>query len=421
MSDATGAIAHGVAPRAPPPGAADVLTLTVGNQTLTGWQRISVTRPLAAIPASFSIELTEKYPNAADTPVQAGQPCTVKIGADLVLTGYVDRYTSSVSAAQHTIRVEGRSMSEDLVDCSAIVENTSAGSTPTQGLQILNGDAISIAKKLAKPYGVEVRTNFTGKLNPVPQFNINLGETVWEIIDRVTRYSKLIAYDLPDGAIMLSEVGKESMASGFKVGANVEAADVMFSMDQRYSEYEGHMISMMALGTEAGVNMPGVGEIVRDDEVAALKRKDGSPRFRKLFVISEQTDMGRPIAGERAAWEMNRRKGQSYNFSVTCDAWRDGAGKLWSPNYLAPIDAEALKLKHRDWLIGTVTYLRDEGGQHAHLSLWPKEAFSVEPTTLNYLVTQEGVNANNPTKPNADAKPPPAPGHVLLRPDQLDL
>ena len=28
------------------------------------------------------------------------------------------------------------------------------------------------------------------------------------------------------------------MASVNKVGANVEAADVMFSMDQRYSEYE---------------------------------------------------------------------------------------------------------------------------------------------------------------------------------------
>lgn len=422
MSDATGAIAHGVAPRAPPPGSTDVLTLTVGNQTLTGWQRISVTRPLAAIPASFSIELTEKYPNAADTPVQAGQPCTVKIGADLVLTGYVDRYTSSVSAAQHTIRIEGRSMSEDLVDCSAIVENTSAGSTPTQGLQILNGDAISIAKRLAKPYGVEIKTNVTEPPRTIPQLNINLGETVWEIIDRVTRYSELIPYDMPDGSIMFSKVGTESMASGFQIGANVEAADVMFSMDQRYSEYEGHRIAMMALGTDAGINSPGVGEIIKDDEVAALRRRDGSPRFRKLYVISEQVDMGMSLAGKRAAWEKNRRWGQSYNFTVTCDAWRDGAGKLWSPNYLAPIIAPQLKLDRRDWLIGTVTYTRDEGGQHAHLSLWPKEAFSVEPTTPNYLVTQQDVNNANPTKPNADGKPAPAtPGHVLLRPDQLEL
>ena len=397
MNDASGAIAHGVTTHGPPPGSTDVLTLTVGNVSVTGWQRVSVTRPLAAIPSSFSIEVTEKYPNAADLDLKPGQPCTVTIGSDLVLTGYVDRYTSAISASQHTIRVEGRSKSEDLVDCSALVAGTSAGSESKDGLQVVNGDVLSIAQRLAKPYGVTIQTNVQGPFQAIPQFNINLGETVWEIIDRITRYSELIAYDMPDGSVMLSEVGKQSMASGFRIGDNVETADVMFSMDQRYSEYEGHLISTMALGTDAGVNTPGVGEIVRDDEV---------PRFPKLYVISEQFVMGQPLAGKRAIWEKNRRWGQSFNFTVTCDAWRDAAGKLWSPNYLAAIDAAALKLKHRDWLIGTVTYLRDEGGQHARLSLWPPEAFSIEPTSPNMLVTQDDVNNANPTKPNAGATPP---------------
>jgi prophage tail gpP-like protein len=404
VSDVSGATAHGVAPRGPPPGAADVLTLTVGNQQLTGWQRVSVTRPLAAIPASFSIEVTEKYPNAADIDLKAGQPCTVKIGADLVLTGYVDRYVSSISPAQHTIRVEGRSKSEDLVDCSAVVQNTSAGSAPVEGLQILNGDALAIARKLAAPYNVEIQTTFTGTLPVLPQLNIMLGETVWEIIDRVTRYSELIPYDMPDGSLMFATLGTDAMASGFTIGQNVEAADVMFSMDQRYSEYEGHVMSMMALGTDAGVNSPGVGEIVKDEEV---------PRFRKLYVVSEQTVMGMPLAAKRAAWEKNRRWGQSFNFTVTTDSWRDAAGKLWEPNKLASINASQLKLRDEYWLIGTVTYLRDENGQHAHLSLWPREAFSVEPTTPNYLVTQDDVNKNNPTKPDAD-KTTPAPGKVEI-------
>ena len=134
----------------------------------------------------------------------------------------------------------------------------------------------------------------------------------------------------------------------------------MFSMDQRYQEYEGHMISTMALGTDAGVNMPGVGEIIRDDEV---------PRFRKLYVISEQFVNGRSLAGDRAKWEKNRRWSQSFNFTVTCDAWRDAKGKLWAPNMLAPITAPQLKLDQRNWLIGTVTYIRDENGQHAAWSL----------------------------------------------------
>jgi prophage tail gpP-like protein len=414
MSDAIGAIAHGVAPR-PPPGSSDVLSLTVGNQTVTGWQRVSVTRPLAAIPASFSIEVTERYPSAADIDLKPGHPCTVKIGSDLVLTGYVDRYASSISAAQHTIRVEGRSMSADLVDCSALVAGTSAGSASTPGLQVLNGSTLDIVRKLAAPYGVTVQST-AGDGIQVPQFNINLGETVWEIVDRITRYSEMVAYDMPDGSIMLAKVGTTPMASGFKVGVNVEAADVMFSTDQRYSEYEGHLMSMMALGTDGGVNSPGVGEIIRDDEMTALRRPDGSPRFRKLYIISEQFVMGQPLAGKRAIWEKNRRYGQSFNFTVTCDAWRDTAGKLWSPNYLAPIDAEALKLKHRDWLIGTVTYLRDESGQHARLSLWPPEAFSVEPTSPNVLVTQDDVNRNNATKPN-----PPAPQHKMLTEEEISL
>lgn len=378
---------------APPPGASDVLTLIVGNRSLTGWQRVQVTRPLAAIPASFSIELTERYPNAVDTPVQAGDPCTVTIGSDLVLTGYVDRYTSSISAGDHTIRISGRSKSEDLVDCSALVAGTSAGEGSVPGMQVVNGDVLSIAQRLASPYNVSVTTNADGPFPPIPQFNINLGETVWEIVDRVTRYSELIPFDQPDGSVMLATLGTRSMASGFTVGVNVETAEVMFSMDQRYQQYEGHLISMMALGTDAGVNMPQIGQIYYDNDV---------PRFRKLYVVSEQMVLGQPLAAKRALWEKNRRWGQSFNFNVTCDAWRDSAGTLWTPNMLAPIAAPQLKLAQRNWLIGTVTYLRDESGQHCRLGLWPPEAFSVEPVSPNILTTEADVDKYNATKPNPD-------------------
>ena len=392
--------AHGVAPRrVPPVGASDVLTLIVGNQSVTGWQRVVVTRPLASIPASFQIEATEKYPNKPNVVLQPGQECTVRIGADLVLTGYVDRYVSSISAGAHTVRVEGRSRSEDLVDCSALVPGAGKGETSTPGMQVLNGDALSIAQRLAAPYHVTIVSKFVGPLAPLPQLNINLGETVWDIIDRITRYSRLLVYDMPDGSVMLSDVGTEAMASGFTIGDNVESADVMFSMDQRYQEYEGHMISMMALGTDAGVNTPQIGEVVRDDEV---------PRFRKLYVISEQTVMGQPLAGQRAIWEKNRRWGQSFNFNLSCDSWRDTAGKLWEPNKLAPIVAPQLKLEHRDWLIGTVTYQRDESGQHCRLGLWPPQAFTVEPTSLNVITLQSDIDKMNPTNPDADKLNPPA-------------
>ena len=82
------------------------------------------------------------------------------------------------------------------------------------------------------------------------------------------------------------------MASGFTLGENIETADVMMSMDQRYQEYEAHLISTMALGTDAGVNSPQIGQIVRDDDV---------PRFRKLYIDQRAIRPGQPIAGRSRA------------------------------------------------------------------------------------------------------------------------
>lgn len=397
MSDAHGVVSHGT-----PVGASDTLTLTLGGKVLSGWQRVTVTRPLAAIPASFDLEVTEKYPNKPDADIMPGDPCEVRIGNDLVLTGYVDRYAAAISPSMHSIRVSGRSKSADLVDCSAVF-----GDINQPGFQTVNGTTLALVEQLAAPYHVAVKTK-AGDGVTIPQFNINLGETPWEIIDRVTRYSQMLVYDQPDGSIMLSRVGTESMASGFSIGDNVEQADVVLSMDGRFSEYEGHLTSILTFGTDAGVNTPGVGDVVKDE---------GVPRYRKRYVISEQFVQGRSIVKDRAIWEMNKRKGQSYQFNVVCDSWRDARGKLWEPNYLCPISAEVLKLRNVNYLIASVTYSRDENGQHAVLMLMPPEAFAVEPSGPLGLVTVEGVENSNPTKKETDTPTPSGTSSIGGKPE----
>lgn len=380
--------ALGGTPRGAPVGASDVLTLTVGNQQLEGWQRVSVTRPLAAIPASFELEVTEKFPSKPDIDVHAGSPCTVKIGGDLVLTGYVDRYAAAINAGLHTIRISGRSKSEDLVDCSA-----DFGTPGKPSFQLMHGSTLQIAQALAKPYGITIQSTAGEGVTP-PQFNVLLGETPWEIIDRLTRYSQMLVYDLPDGSVMLAKVGDQSMASGFAIGENIEAADVVLSMDERFSDYEGHLTSILTFGTDAGVNTPNVGKVVKDE---------GVPRFRKRYVISEQFIGDQPVVEQRVVWERNKRFGQSFVFNVVCDSWRDAKGKLWEPNMLAPISAPQLKLRNVNYLIGSVTYLRDESGQHGHLTLMPPEAFAVEPAGPLAPTTVEDVQKFNAANKHASA------------------
>ena len=64
---------------------------------------------------------------------------------------------------------------------------------------------------------------------------------------------------------------------------------------------------------------------------------------------------------------------------VTIDSWRDKDGKLWEPNTLIPVDLPTLRLPETELLLAEVTYMRDDYGTHARMTLMPPEAFTVQP------------------------------------------
>lgn len=280
----------------------DALQLIVAGKVWEGWTRAVVARSMEAIPASFDVQVTEKYPTKPDVNIKPGDECQVKIGNDLVITGYIDRYNAGITAREHTVRISGRSKSADLVDCAAFF-----GDKDNPTYQTMGGTTLSIVQQLAKPYGVEVASQ-SGDGVQIPQFNINLGETAWEIIDRITRYSQLIAYDMPDGSLMLAQTGSEKMASGFIQGVNIEDAYVAFTMDQRFSIYEGFMTSALGFTKDDGGHVP-KGEIAEDK---------GVPRFRKKIIISEQImNDAKPVIKARVQWEANRRLARSTAATIT--------------------------------------------------------------------------------------------------------
>jgi prophage tail gpP-like protein len=67
----------------------------------------------------FNIAVSERFlASARDFPLAPFQECTVAIGGDPVLTGYIDNYLPKVEADRHAVRVTGRSKTEDIVDCT---------------------------------------------------------------------------------------------------------------------------------------------------------------------------------------------------------------------------------------------------------------------------------------------------------------
>jgi prophage tail gpP-like protein len=313
--------------------------------------------------SDFEIGMTESFPNSpSEVIVQPGDECQIELGLDLVLTGYVDRYVPSLSPSEHDIRVSGRGKCEDLVDCSAVWPNG----------QISGTSALDVAAKLSAGYGITVECDVPDLIK-IPQFNIFIGETVFEIIERVSRYSGLLVFDEPDGNLRLARANTSIQAAGgIAEGVNVQSAAIEYSAVERFSTYTCFAQSILAY-SDAGIG-PNMLATVTDPNVR---------RPRNRFIVVEAVQGFADLAKRRAVWEMNRRAGRAAVVTVKVDSWRDAAGTLWTPNTLVTVDLPTLKLPKATWLIGEVTYRRTlDEGTTAELVIMDPKAYLPEPIAL---------------------------------------
>lgn len=336
---------------------ADDVTLTVGGQSIAGWTTIRVTRGMERIPADFDIGLTERYPGATDVIVTEGDPCTLAIGGDTVITGYVDRVIEQADAHNHLLTIAGRGKCEDLVDCAAQFDSF-------QFQDVLTAD---IAAALCKPFDIAVKALSSGIVHP--QVCLNVGETPYSVIDRLCKLAQLLCYEDADGDLVIGPLSTDEAAGGFALGVNVERASYTRDMSQRFSEYRVYPVGTGMLN-DIG-QQPFSEYTVSDDLV---------PRYRPKAFIALMGDAGDTVSTAHALWECNRRIGRGNVVTVTASGWRDSAGALYAPNTLAALSMPQLKLiDGQKFCIAEVTYRRDMGGTGCDLTLMPPQGFQPEP------------------------------------------
>jgi prophage tail gpP-like protein len=386
----------------------DEVSIQVGNRHITGWQTVGITRSVEAIPNSFQVTCADQFPEdparVVFYPGQAGEELTLRIGPDLVITGYADRYAIQVGPRQHEVIISGRGKTQDLVDCSADVLK----SEDLKGASLSAPNLRTLAQRLCKPFGLTARSAVEDLGKPIPTFTVAIGETSYEILERIARYAGYLIYEDETGNLVLDRVGTAKMASGFTMPGNIESATSTLAIDGRFSDYAAVWQSVNAYV-----------EINPVSNQKAAAHDPTMPRYRPRIIVSEQTDNDQTLAQRRMDWEMNRRIGRSQSINLTCDSWRDTAGRLWTPNRLAKISAAALKLVDQEWIIGNVTFRKDQSGTHADLILMPPNAYAVEPAPL-YLWNREleqmppTSQTPNPAGTSSPTQTAPAPASTGL-------
>lgn len=336
----------------------DILTITTGGMILSGWTETRVTRSVERFPSDFQISLTERFPGSfGEASVAPGSTCSVSLGGDKVLTGYIDVYSPSYSGNFHQVVIQGRSKGEDLVDSSYIPDSV-------DGWQLNDKTLKPIFQRLLKPFpDIQLQMQEDKSIASYP-VQIQLGQTVFELMQEYARIGQVIVYDDADGNLVVGNVGT-GRGSPIVEGQNIEAATARIDYSQRFAKIEA-VGSMQTL--EGGLNQLR-GEAT-DDQIRKSRTK--------LLVMDTVTGPDQQWAQQQVDWEMNRRKGRSLQVQVVVTGWRDANGQLWTPNSIVSIEAPNLKVQS-ELVIVECSWIRGEQGTQTEMLLMPKEALQPEP------------------------------------------
>jgi len=351
------------------------VSLYIDNMIYSGWTSLSIKRSLEAAAGSFSLTLTERWesgsaPSYTAWPIYDGDNAVVKIGNDIVITGYVDDVSISLSSTGHSITVSGRDLTEDIVDCSAI----------NRPGQWLNRTLEQIASDLCGPFGVSVSSDVnTG--GPIAEVIIQPGETVYQTLEKIAKGRQLLITSTADGKLVFTQSSKNVLPVTLLEGENILTCEASFSSKDRFSSY----------------TVEGQPDSVCGYVFCKASASDAAvPRYRPLLVIAEEK-ANQAYCKNRAVWESLVRAAKAVSASVTVQGWRTPSGDLWAVNNLINISAPSIRIDGA-LLITEAEFRKDNSGTTTALVLKRQDAFLPDPTLDGVNYDYEPIKSKNVQK-----------------------
>lgn len=340
----------------------DKVILKAAGNAYEGWQKVRINRSLTAMAGTFDLELTWQFQGdtkAYDDFIDGlltGSECTVDIGKDRLITGYLDDFIPSYDDETITISVTGRDKTADLVDCSVV----------QQSGQFKNQTLMQIAVIVSAPFGISV-INETDVGAAFEQVMVEQGETAHEFLTRLAQQRGVLLTTNGLGQLVITRASKKRGEVALKLGINIKAGRGRFSRKQRFSEY---IVKATGLGwgdDQPVENVGGISATITDKNVK---------RYRPLVIVNDEvtTAAGASLRGQ---WERQRAISASNTAEYTLTGWRNpNTGNLYQLNRVVPVTDNIMKI-NKDMLISNILYSEDnDTGRLVVLSV-------VDPESLN--------------------------------------
>lgn len=363
----------------------DDVTLLVDNVAYGGWKSVRLTVGIERLARDFVLDVTSQWPGSDIAKrIRPGQSCQIFIGADKMLTGYVQATPIRYDGAGKTVGIVGRSKTADLVDCSPLnmrpeggwsdVDNGKNGPRPLvkSSITYWNGRKLEkVATYLAQPFQVIVKTDVdTGAV--LSNFSLQQGETVFECLDRIMRINHVLASDNENGDMVFIKPGSGGCCTtALELGKNILTCDAPLDYKEVFNRYT--CVGQRSVGIDEGPATPLSGKATATDFSIYAES-----RMRSLVVV-QSGQGGEGTCRDRVEYEKAYRAAKALETTYGVLGWRQEDGSLWLPNKMVRVRDPELGFD-ADFLIPEVTYILDKDGQRADIKVGPVNGYLHKPS-----------------------------------------
>lgn len=330
-----------------------VLELFVGGNIYKGWKDVEVFLDLETIAHYTSLQCA--YTELDGVVINNGEACEVKIDGELVLTGYIDRTEYSAESDDWDLRVEIRSKTADLVDCSAGYS------------QIKDRAADKVAEEICKPFGIKVQweserdpKQITWKIEPL--------DTCMDVLIMIASECNMILTTNAEGDVIFTDAGTDNLGT-LSLGKEILTLSVVDDWTDRFSEY-------ICVGDNQSYRddwMGGKETVLKKGNVRTTIKDEAINRYRPKMLMTDDVANGQS-SKELAEFERDRSISLGRVVTVRVRSWKHLTG-LWDINKRLNVNAHPIIIAE-DWLITSVALLLNhDDGYVAEMTLSPPEGY----------------------------------------------
>jgi prophage tail gpP-like protein len=340
----------------------NIVELKVGGRRyMSGWLRGSVRKSLFSVVGSFSLATTNIY--VVDRPsILIGKPCVISIDGQSIIDGYIEEIPIQYSADSHSIQVNGRDKTCDLVDCAFAIDASEWN----------NQSVLRIIESLCDNFEIDVVVEPSAAIAASTKMvtkRVDIGMTVGEIILDLCKMHSILPVSYGDGKLTLTRAGAYVTEDSLRLGDNILTGSFNQSNRDRFQTY------IVVANGQDNDDETSIEDIVA---VHGLAYDNTIQRYRPTIIIPEST----PNTGQcvdRANWEARIRAAKSKQLSYSVRGWTQSNGDVWPLNALVNVEDDFLKISSQ-LLISEVTYiLSNEQGKVTELGLIDPAGLEAKP------------------------------------------